>query len=131
MKKHYDNFYRSDLAVCSLSGEDQSERNDFAKDNFRPMYYIKMYPDDLTKLEMCFDCTNYQAQFPPSVPFENHVFQTIFLDRDGSEGLWTWGDIRGEKRMHEKWWKQQSHRWQHYAGVVPGMMWINGKHHTQ
>lgn len=27
----------------------------------------------------------------------------------------------------EKWWKQQSHRWQHYAGTVPWMGLINGK----
>lgn len=60
-------------------------------------------------------------------PLERHVFQTIFLDRDGSQKLWTWGDISTEKRIYEKWWKQQSHRWQHYAEVVPWMMFINGK----
>jgi len=27
----------------------------------------------------------------------------------------------------QKWWKQQSHRWQHYAGTVPWMGLINGK----
>lgn len=63
-------------------------------------------------------------------PLEKHVFQTIFLDRDGSQQLWTWNDIHPEKRIYEKWWKQQSHRWQHYAGVVPWMMWINGRNHT-
>lgn len=62
--------------------------------------------------------------------FEDHVFQTIFLDRDGSSQLWTEGEIRQEKRIYEKWWKQQSHRWQHYAGTVPWMMWINGKNRT-
>ncbi|CAE6504340.1 unnamed protein product, partial [Rhizoctonia solani] len=63
-------------------------------------------------------------------PMEQHVFQTIFLDRDSSENMWTWNEIREEKRMYEKWWKQQSHRWQHYAKVVPWMMFINGKNHT-
>jgi hypothetical protein len=32
---------------------------------------------------MCFDCTNYQSQFPPDeegMPFERHVFQTIYLN---------------------------------------------------
>lgn len=62
---------------------------------------------------------------------EKHVFQTIFLDRDGSEELWTWKEIAEEKRIHEKSRKQQSHRWQHYAAVVPWMMFINGKHSTQ
>ncbi|KAH9941001.1 FAD/NAD-P-binding domain-containing protein [Amylocystis lapponica] len=63
-------------------------------------------------------------------PLEKHVFQTIFLDRDGSQKLWTWGDINPEKKIYEKWWKQQSHRWQHYARVVPWMMFLNGKQHT-
>lgn len=67
----------------------------------------------------------------PEPPLDKHVFQTIFLDRDGSKDLWTWGDIREEKRICEKWWKQQSHRWQHYATVVPWMMFVNGKRNTQ
>ncbi|VDC07912.1 unnamed protein product [Peniophora sp. CBMAI 1063] len=64
-------------------------------------------------------------------PLDRHVFQTIFLDRDGSSHLWTEGEIPEEHRIYEKWWKQQSHRWQHYAKVVPWMMFINMKHHTQ
>ena len=67
----------------------------------------------------------------PEPPLEKHVFQTIFLDRDGSQDLWTLGEISQEKRIYEKWWKQQSHRWQHYATVVPFMMFINGKQNTQ
>lgn len=63
-------------------------------------------------------------------PMDYHVFQTIFLDRDGSQELWTWDEIKDEHRIYEKWWKQQSHRWQHYAKVVPWMMFINGKNHT-
>ncbi|KAL6308136.1 hypothetical protein BKA93DRAFT_822726 [Sparassis latifolia] len=39
---------------------------------------------------------------------EKHVFKTIFLDRDGSQGLWTWA----------------------LRGTVPWMMWINGKNLT-
>lgn len=47
-------------------------------------------------------------------PFK-HVFQTIFLDRDGSRELWSIGEIKEEEIILEKWWKQQSHRWQHCA----------------
>ena len=61
---------------------------------------------------------------------ENHVFQTIFLDKDGSRDLWTEEEIPKEKRIYEKWWKQQSHRAQHYYKVVPWMMFLNGKNHT-
>ena len=75
--------------------------------------------------------TGADAQGRAEPPLERHVFQTIFLDRDGSAGLWTLGEIAEERRVHEKWWKQQSHRWQHYAGTVPWMMFLNGKRHTQ
>lgn len=75
--------------------------------------------------------TGQDAEGSSEPPLEKHVFQTIFLDRDGSQDLWTLKEISEEKRIYEKWWKQQSHRWQHYAAVVPFMMFINGKHHTQ
>ena len=75
--------------------------------------------------------TGKDAQGTAEPPLENHVFQTIFLDRDGSSQLWTADDIDSDKKIYEKWWKQQSHRWQHYAGTVPWMMFINGKHNTQ
>ncbi|EMD32158.1 hypothetical protein CERSUDRAFT_119132 [Gelatoporia subvermispora B] len=74
--------------------------------------------------------TGKDAQGRPEPPLDRHVFQTIFLDRDNSQNLWTWKDIDPSKKICEKWWKQQSHRWQHYARVVPWMMWINGKHRT-
>ena len=54
--------------------------------------------------------TGMDADGRPEPPLEKHVFQTIFLDRDGSAGLWTLGEIAEERRVHEKWWKQQSHR---------------------
>ncbi|GJE95068.1 FAD/NAD(P)-binding domain-containing protein [Phanerochaete sordida] len=74
--------------------------------------------------------TGADPQGAPEPPLAAHVFQTIFLDRDGSSQLWTAGDIAPERKIYEKWWKQQSHRWQHYAGTVPWMMFVNGKHNT-
>jgi hypothetical protein len=56
-----------------------------------------------------------------------HVFQTIFLDKESSSSLWSKDEVAKDKVILEKWWKQQSHRWQHYAGTVPWMMFINGK----
>lgn len=58
-------------------------------------------------------------------PLESHVFQTIFLDRDDSSHLWAIDSISASSRIHERWWKQQSHRWQHYARVVPWMFTLN------
>ncbi|KAJ3561360.1 hypothetical protein NP233_g10242 [Leucocoprinus birnbaumii] len=67
-----------------------------------------------------------------SPPLERHVFQTIFLDNaPESRKFWTKDNISPKEVIMEKWWKQQSHRWQHYAGTVPWMGLINGKRRTQ
>jgi len=131
MRKHYENFYNPDQAVTEINGESMQERVDFAKDNFKPMYLIKMYPQDLTKLEMCFDCTNYQAQFPPSVPFDNHVFQTIFLNKERDGHLWSIDQIDESKIIRKDWWHQLCHSFTHYLFVVPWMWLLQGKRHTR
>lgn len=131
MKRHYENFYTEDLAVKELNGASQVARCDYARENFKPMYLIKMYPQDLTKLEMCFDCTNYQAQFPPSVPFENHVFQTIFLNKERDGHLWSIDEIDPEKIIRQDWWHQLCHSFIHYLFVVPWLWLLNGKRHTR
>lgn len=130
MKKHYENFYPPSQAVSSLSGVDQTPRLDFARKLFKPMYMIKMYPENLSKLEMCFDCTNYQSQFPPEVPFENHVFQTIYLNKK-DEKLWPIDEIDESKIIRKDWWHQLCHSWTHYAFVVPWMWALNGRKHTR
>ena len=131
MRKHYENFYNPDQAVSEINGQSMQERTDFAKDNFKPMYLIKMYPQDLTKLEMCFDCTNYQAQFPPSVPFDNHVFQTIFLNKERDGHLWSIDQIDESKVIRKDWWHQLCHSFTHYLFVVPWMWLLQGKRHTR
>lgn len=131
MRKHYENFYNPDQAVSEINGQSMQERTDFAKDNFKPMYLIKMYPQDLTKLEMCFDCTNYQAQFPPSVPFDNHVFQTIFLNKERDGHLWSIDQIDESKIIRKDWWHQLCHSFTHYLFVVPWMWLLQGKRHTR
>lgn len=103
---------------------------------FRPMYYTHSYPEDMHKIEMAFDVTNYQHQFrmdhdadKAPVPYENHVFQSIFLDKENRH-LWTMDQIDESKIIEKKWWHQLGHRWQHYVRVVPNMMFINGKNRT-
>lgn len=131
MRKHYENFYDPDQAVSEINGVSMQERCDFAKENFKPMYLIKMYPQDLTKLEMCFDCTNYQAQFPPSVPFDNHVFQTIFLNNERDGHLWSIDEIDESNIIRKDWWHQLCHSFTHYLFVVPWMWLLQGKRHTR
>ncbi|KAI1801306.1 FAD/NAD(P)-binding domain-containing protein [Daldinia bambusicola] len=131
MKRHYENFYREDLAVAKVNSVDQTSRLNFAVNNFRPMYYIKMYPEDQSKLEMCFDTTNYQSQFPDKVPFEQHVFQTIYLNKDRDRKLWTDHEIDEEKIIRKDWWHQLCHSYTHYLFVVPWMMFLQAKKHTR
>lgn len=131
MKKHYENFYREEVAVANINGVDQTSRLKYAADNFRPMYYIKMYPEDKSKLEMSFDTTNYQSQFPENVPFDQHVFQTIYLNKDRDRKLWKDDEIREDKIIRKDWWHQLCHSYTHYLFVVPFMMFLQGKKHTR
>jgi predicted NAD/FAD-binding protein len=131
MKRHYENFYDESLAVEHLNGKDMRTRCDWAKDNFKAMYLIRMYPEDNTKLEMCFDCTNYQAQFPPEVPFEKHVFQTIFLNKERDGKIWTIDEIDKSKIIRQDWWHQLCHSYSHYLRVVPWLWSVQGKRHTR
>ncbi|KAK4981542.1 hypothetical protein LTR66_009904 [Elasticomyces elasticus] len=131
IKNHYEVFYNEKQAVMNLDGKDQTQRCEFAKKDFKPMYMIKMYPQDLSKLEMCFDCTNYQSQFPPQVPFENHVFQTIFLNKDRDGHLWSIDEIDEDKIIRKDWWHQLCHSFTHYLFVVPWMWLLQGRLHTR
>ncbi|KAF1811031.1 FAD/NAD(P)-binding domain-containing protein [Eremomyces bilateralis CBS 781.70] len=116
MKRHYENFFNPEQAVDNLSGINQMQRVEMAKRSFKPMYMIKMYPKDPNKLEMCFDCTNYQAQFPEEVPFGDHIFQTIFLNKS-RDGPFLW--------------HQLCHSFTHYLTVVPWMCFLQGRNNTR
>ncbi|KAL8728838.1 MAG: hypothetical protein Q9181_005202 [Wetmoreana brouardii] len=145
-QKNFETRYRDELCAKPKSKQ-QEDQIAFAKNEkegpgdeprgYRPMYYTHSYPEDMHKIEMAFDCTNYQHQFRQEptdrgdpaphkapVPYENHVFQSIFLDKTNSH-LWTIDSIDESKIIEKKWWHQLGHRWQHYVRVVPNMMFIN------
>lgn len=63
-------------------------------------------------------------------PYDQHVFQTIYLNKEMSD-WWTKDEVREDKVILQKWWKQQSHRWQLYAFTIPFLWAINGQNHTQ
>ncbi|KAL4876001.1 hypothetical protein BJY04DRAFT_223487 [Aspergillus karnatakaensis] len=135
-----------DELTAEASNSKRQEQLSFAKKKstcekngwtgFNPMYYIHSYDAEQDKIEMGFDCSNYQHQFREAVgegnaplPADRHVYQTIFLDKNRQD-LWTWDEIDEDKILGKKWWHQFGHRWQHYVRVVPGMMFINGKNRT-
>ncbi|KAK3370546.1 hypothetical protein B0H63DRAFT_454710 [Podospora didyma] len=134
IRQHYEPFFNASQAAPILAGHSHADRVERARTTFRPMYFIKPYPQDLTKLEMCFDCTNYQGQFPPDVPFDGgHVFQTIFLNKQRDGNLWTDGEIDESKVIRRDWWHQLCHSWTHYAFVVPWLWLLQGagRKHTR
>lgn len=143
MTRHYETGFSPDLCAEARSPS-QRERVAFAKGDdpsaprgFAPMYYTKSYTRDPTRIEMSFDCSNYQHQLVRASHsggegeggFE-HVYQTIFLDVTGSQHLWTAGEIREDKIIQRKGWHQLGHRWQHYVRVVPWMMFLQGRQRT-
>ncbi len=147
--EYFDKIYETkfDPELCakpkSKAQEDQikfakneSKGQDGEPGGFRPMYYTHSYKSDPEKIEMSFDCTNYQHQFrmdhnvdKAPMPYNQHVFQSIFLDKT-QRHLWTIDQIDESKIIERKWWHQLGHKWQHYVRVVPGMMFINGKNKT-
>jgi predicted NAD/FAD-binding protein len=99
---------------------------DLDKDGRKDQYLIKVDKDDPHKLEMSFNLTNYQPQLFNS---ETNIFQTIFLDKNQSE-KWTKSQIGKDKILIEKWWKQFSHTWKHFASVIPFVRFIEGSYHN-
>lgn len=120
-QKHYETHF-SEALCAEPKSKSQREQIAFAKgeqrgvddepSGYRPMYYTKSYKEDPKKIEMSFDCTNYQHQFRMDndaevapVKYENHVFQSIFLDKNNKE-LWTIDEIDESKVIEKKWWHQ-------------------------
>lgn len=138
--KHYETHFDPELCAEPKSNS-QKEQVSFAKGQdpsapggFRPMYYTKTYGQDPKKIEMSFDCSNYQHQLLEATGAKDdrgyaHVYQSIFLNKQ-NENLWTWKEINEGKIIQRKWWHQLGHRWQHYLRVVPGMMFLNGESST-
>jgi hypothetical protein len=144
--KIYEPHFNSELAAKPRSEQEENhlkfakaeiDKNDDGEPSgYRPMYFTTSYSEAPQKIEMSFDCTRYQHQFRmdhgkelPPVPYDRHVFQSIFLD-ENNKSMWTMDKIDPDKVIESKWWHQLGHRWQHYVRVVPNMMWINGKNNT-
>ncbi|KAG8949188.1 hypothetical protein FRC04_008986 [Tulasnella sp. 424] len=126
MENWYENHFKEDLAVRSLGGgaRNEAERVQVGRETFRPMYYIKQTPANPRLLEMAFDCTNYQSQFKKDIPFERHVFQTIFLNKRDHQ-TWSKSGINPDKIIREDWWHQLCHSYTHYLFVVPFLWLVN------
>lgn len=62
--QYYELEYREELVADSRKSEESTRKSmEFAKTDFRPLYFIHMYDQDPKKIEMSFDLTHYQPQF--------------------------------------------------------------------
>ncbi|ORX39868.1 hypothetical protein BD324DRAFT_597443 [Kockovaella imperatae] len=131
MKKYYTMDFDTSEAVQEVGGRDDSDRYKKGQHEFNPMYLIKQLPDDPRKLEMCFDCSNFQYQLKDAQkPQDQHIFQTIFLNNKHKH-MWQKDEIKKDKIIREDWWHQLCHSWTHYAFVVPFVWLLNrGSNHT-
>lgn len=117
------------------------------------MYFVRTDPDDSEVLEMSFNLSNYQKQLEGT---GRNIYQSIFLN-DQIRERWTMDEIdrdkvRGGRKAQgeycrvvvscfnkpvlvkstsqillEKWWKQMSHTWKHFLGVVPWVRFLQGR----
>jgi hypothetical protein len=136
-EEHYETHFKPNLCAEPKS-DDQKKQVSFSKGGgdspgFRPMYYTYTYPQDPKKIEMSFNCSNYQHQLKKanleSGDAYEPVYQTIFLNSQERD-KWTIDKIDESKIIKKNWWHQLGHRWQHYLRVVPGMMFLHGKQST-
>lgn len=107
------------------------EDDDYMNKNYelhveKDQYFVRTDPDDPEKIEMSFNLSNYQPQLKKS---GRNIYQTIFLD-DKLKDIWTVDDIKDDKVLIRRWWRQFAHSWHHYAFSVPLMKYIQGREHT-
>jgi hypothetical protein len=89
-------------------------------------YFIRTDPKKPELCEMAFDLGHYQALLRTRPEGSSPVYQTIFLDKEGSEKSWTKSQINPTKVLLVKWWRAFSHEVSHFRRVVPFVRFIQG-----
>jgi hypothetical protein len=78
--------------IASSATEAERQRGET---DFRPFYYRYQYPSALKKPEISrTDILPAHLLQLSLYASSSHVYQTIFLDKDGSDELWTKGEIK-------------------------------------
>lgn len=80
MQKHYETAYRPELNAQS-TGKDDDEAFRFAEKSFRPLYYIKVYEEDKSKIEMSFDLTQCVAPLASLTQGADHAADLPAINR--------------------------------------------------
>ncbi|GAA6061571.1 hypothetical protein JCM10212_001103, partial [Sporobolomyces blumeae] len=131
MKRHYEPEFLPEVAVYSLGTRDERTRVEEASRSFSPMYYVKHDELSPDKIEMSFNCSQFQPQLKQqNKPFRDQVFQTVFLN-DENRARWSKNEIDSRKMIRVDEFHQIRQGWQHYAFVVPFLSWLQSrKRHT-
>ena len=89
-------------------------------------YYIYTDSKDPSKLEMSFDLGHYQPQLRERPAGSCPIYQSIFLDKQKCESMWTRPAIKPESVLLVKWWHAFSHEVSHFRWVVPFARFAQG-----
>ena len=117
--------YFDDVTVTHTDEEYMHKYYDIDMKN-RDLYFVKTDEKDPKKVDMSFSLAFYQPQLKDKKPY---VFQTIFLNKEDQD-KWTKDEIKKEKIQLEKWWRQTSHAWTHFAKWISYQRFIQGTKST-
>lgn len=118
--------YFDDVTVTHTDEDYMNKYYDIDLKNRKDQYLVKTDQKNPKKIDMSFNLSFYQPQLKDKKPY---VFQTIFLNKKEQE-TWTKDEIRKDKFLFEKWWRQMSHSWKHFATWVPYQRLIQGTKDT-
>ena len=117
--------YFDDVTVAHTDEDYMKKYYDIDMKN-RDLHFVKTDEKDPKKIDISFNLTFYQPQLKDKKPY---VFQTIFLNKEDQD-KWTKNEIKKGKIQLEKWWRQMSHAWTHFAKWIPCQRFIQGTKST-
>ncbi|KAK4531703.1 hypothetical protein CCYA_CCYA09G2560 [Cyanidiococcus yangmingshanensis] len=117
--------YYHDVTVTHTDEEYMDRYYEIDRARRTDMYFVRTDPVDPSRIDMSFLLSAYQAQLRDAKGDPLPLFQTIFLN-ERERQRWTMDEIRTEKVVQTRWWKQMSHEWKHFVLVVPFLRFIQG-----
>ncbi|GAA6012558.1 hypothetical protein JCM11491_005433 [Sporobolomyces phaffii] len=128
MRKHYHVEYTPELDVLRVDEPSDEEKR---SKSFHPMYLVRHDAKEPKKIEMSFNCSQFQPQLKSrNLRIEDQIFQTVFLN-DENKASWTKNEIQPEKIIRVDEFHQVRQGWRHFFRVVPGLALIQShKRHT-
>ncbi|KAK2749460.1 hypothetical protein FQN57_006394 [Myotisia sp. PD_48] len=135
-QRKYEAYFREENCPTVNNKRDENRmkyaRGEFGRPGFRPTFCTYSYKKNTDNVDVAYDCSRFQYQFQSgddTPPIEQHVFSSHFPGKTAHE-LWTTDAIDQSLIIEKEWWHKLSYTWRHFAQVVPGMKFVNGKNNT-